>query len=454
MLTPEQRQARIGVLAPQIEKLRGYDRPTSAQSTQLATLEREDRELRAAAMLDGIRSGELSLIRGTALDYDDGPARAPWSEFRGRALDVIDATARAGLGLPSASLELATRAVESDDASDGVAAWVLAAGSAEYRSAFSKLIGDPATGAHLWTAEERAAVQRAKGYTRAMNITDNPGGGWLVPFALDPTIVLAGSGSADPMRDLARVVTVASDVWHGVSTLGVTARWAAEATQAVDGSPVLEQPAIPIFRADAFVPFSFELQGDAPNLIQELGQLFADAKSQLEATAFTSGNGTTQPKGIVTALATVPESKVATAAADTIVANDVVGLQSALGPRWQPNATFMTSLAVANAVGSLETSNGSLRFPEIAAGRLLNRPLRENSHLDAPGRTAGTGNDFVAIYGDFRNYVIADRVGSVVELIPNLFGVNGRPTGQRGLFLWWRVGADVIVPNAFRVLTA
>jgi predicted phage gp36 major capsid-like protein len=34
------------------------------------------------------------------------------------------------------------------------------------------------------------------------------------------------------------------------------------------------------------------------------------------------------------------------------------------------------------------------------------------------------------------------------------FGTNHRPTGQRGLFRWFRCGGDVVVDNAFRMLTA
>jgi hypothetical protein len=37
------------------------------------------------------------------------------------------------------------------------------------------------------------------------------------------------------------------------------------------------------------------------------------------------------------------------------------------------------------------------------------------------------------------HYVIADRIGSTLELIPILFGNNSRPTGQGGAFLWGRV---------------
>jgi predicted phage gp36 major capsid-like protein len=64
---------------------------------------------------------------------------------------------------------------------------------------------------------------------------------------------------------------------------------------------------------------------------------------------------------------------------------------------------------------------------------------------------AGQEN-YVLLYGDFSNFVIVDRFPSQVELIPNLFGANRRPTGQRGAFLWARTGSDSVVDNSFRVL--
>lgn len=51
-------------------------------------------------------------------------------------------------------------------------------------------------------------------------------------------------------------------------------------------------------------------------------------------------------------------------------------------------------------------------------------------------------------------YVVTQRVGSSVELIPHLFGANRRPTGQRGAWLWARYGADSINDAAFRMLVA
>ena len=57
-------------------------------------------------------------------------------------------------------------------------------------------------------------------------------------------------------------------------------------------------------------------------------------------------------------------------------------------------------------------------------------------------------------FGDFASgYRITDRLGLTVELIAHLFGAtNQRPTGQRGLFAYWRVGGGIVNQNAVRVL--
>ena len=64
-----------------------------------------------------------------------------------------------------------------------------------------------------------------------------------------------------------------------------------------------------------------------------------------------------------------------------------------------------------------------------------------------------TTGQLIGVYGDFNYYVIVDRVGMNVEVIPHLFDVtNNMPTGQRGLYAYWRNGAKVVDANAFRTL--
>ena len=75
------------------------------------------------------------------------------------------------------------------------------------------------------------------------------------------------------------------------------------------------------------------------------------------------------------------------------------------------------------------------------------------STLDGDYNAAVTADNYVLLYGDWQEaYVVADRIWASLEIIPHLFGPNGRPTGEWGAWLYARVGADVIVPEAGRVL--
>jgi HK97 family phage major capsid protein len=94
---------------------------------------------------------------------------------------------------------------------------------------------------------------------------------------------------------------------------------------------------------------------------------------------------------------------------------------------------------------------GELREERLP--RLLNRPVLEAEDMD--GVINAAQNNYIAIIGDFgQGYVIADRVGTTVELIPHLFGTNRRPTGQRGWYAHVRHGAAVVDAGAFRMLNA
>ena len=72
--------------------------------------------------------------------------------------------------------------------------------------------------------------------------------------------------------------------------------------------------------------------------------------------------------------------------------------------------------------------------------------------MDGTINAAVTAANYALVYGDFSNFVIVDRIGTTVELVPHLMGSNRRPTGERGLYMHRRVGSDVVNANAFRLL--
>ena len=172
--------------------------------------------------------------------------------------------------------------------------------------------------------------------------------------------------------------------------------------------------------------------------------LLRDAKDTLEAAKFITGTGTNEPFGVITGAT----NTVNAAAGQTFTSANLYALAQAPPPRYRSNGTFLADLAILNKIEQFETAAGARLF-DLNEGRLLRRPVYEASEM---ADVTTTGTKFL-LFGDFSRYVIIDRVGLSVELIPHLMGTNRRPTGERGLYAYWRNGAKVVDANAFRALS-
>jgi HK97 family phage major capsid protein len=126
-----------------------------------------------------------------------------------------------------------------------------------------------------------------------------------------------------------------------------------------------------------------------------------------------------------------------------------------LPPRYRPGATWQSEIAAINEVRSRGDDKLGNQTVNLAAGydlQWLGKPVYENSGFPAFSGTTGVAN--ILVVGDMRQaYVIFDRVGSRVELIPHLFNTsNNLPMGKRGLVYWFRTGGNVVNANAARLL--
>lgn len=426
--------------------------------------------VRASTQATERRPAALSVERGTPVNsrdsYDLDPVlnpdsvedrrfRNPWDlgemrsfgrspedvgqELRARALCAVEKMAGASDKIRSG----ATQIIEAwDDKRGTIARMCLATSSPEYMRAWSKLARGKS---HMVTPEEQQALERA------MSLTDNAGG-YLVPFQLDPTVIITSNGSINQIRQVARQVVATGDVWNGVSAGAVSWRWAAEGSEAGDNAPAFGQPSVPVYKADGFVPISIEAMDDADNVTTEVGKLLAFGKDTLEAAAFVTGSGSGQPTGIVTAL-TGTSSIVTSTTTDTFASGDVYKTDTALPGRYRPNASWLANRGIYNAVRQFDSSGGTNLWERIGADvppMLLGRRALEAEDMD--GTVTATQDNYVTVYGDFDNYVIADRIGMSIEFLPHLVGANRRPTGQRGWYAWYRVGADSVNDGAFRML--
>jgi len=406
----------------------------------------EEAEARAARVAES-RARWSSLQVGTTVATDDVPVRSlSVGEVRDRSLKRLESREHVGhLGteqVDKVDKMLRSRSRDMDGAKVGRA--LLATESDAYRSAFMKSITQTAP---AFTADEARAVDEA----RAASLTDGAGG-YGVPVLIDPTIVLTGQRSLNPLRRIARVESITTDAWKGVSSAGVTWSYDVEAAEVSDDAPTLVQPSVSVHGARGFIPYSIEISQDYPGFATEFGRLLAEGYDELQAGSFITGTGSDQPFGIVVALDANTNVEVAVTSDGVLQAADIDKVWTALPDRSKSNAVWLMNSDVDSYIALWGDAYGG-RTVDLAgrATTLRGRPIELATNMPAFTGTTGAAN--ILVVGDFRNYLIVDRVGMSVELVPHLFGTtNNRPTGQRGLFAMARHGADSINDDGFRLL--
>jgi HK97 family phage major capsid protein len=358
------------------------------------------------------------------------------ADVRARALSAIEKYSKRSdnWGLEDDGAEAATSLVEKGGKAFGteVARQMLCTGSPEYLAAFESYLNDPS-----------GMAARA-----AMSLT-SANGGYLVPFTLDPTIILTNAGSANPYRQVANMKTTTTNDWNGVTSAGVTAEWTAENTEAADASPTVGQLKITPAKADAYLFGSVEILSDS-DFGQQLPELLADAKDRIEETGFAIGTGSTQPKGIIPA--GTSQNRAGTAAAGP-AAQDVYALMAALPARFRgprANNVWAANLLTINALRNIPKFTGATESIVNDNGpvpTMLGKPFLESTSILG---TFTTGNKVLAFL-DARQFYIVDRVGMSVFYDNFVLGANRRALGSGAWYAYWRVGSDVSTATAVRV---
>ena len=418
---------------------------------KITTLDAEDDQLKA-------REDELAKIAERAATAKDAPQFVrkddPTNLLEDRAAtprqlaDAVlrSAEARIGDGPEFDSIRSMVRRHGEDTA------WtrnLLARSTPEYEKAFANLVRSRGELAMLDPSDQQLL--------RAIAVGTNTQGGFFVPTVIDPTLILTNAGTANAIRQVARVVTLtgAQNTYNPVTSAGATASWDGELVEVSDDAPAFARPSIPIYKAQTFLPYSFEAEEDIPGLMQDLQTVLADARDRLEATAHATGAGSTQPKGLFTALNADTNTQIVTTTGATIGLVDLHSFYRALPIRWRRSGVFISNPLWLGAIRQLGTAvsasfSGDLRDP--LPERLIGRPVLETD--DAPSTQTTTALDNIMAFGDPKTYAIVDKPGSMqIEFIQNVVsGTNGRPIGARALYAHWRNGADVITTNSWRLL--
>jgi HK97 family phage major capsid protein len=469
-MTPEEIRARLQAIADELRTINTTaheedDRElTDEETTRWEALESEHTTLEtdlAAAEERAARATRVaesrarwgSVIVGDTVPTDDVEVRTlSIADARSRALKRAE-TESSMFGLipeQERRLESLLRTRTADFDGDIVARRLLITESEDYRSAFVKAMASPTP---AWTTEEARAVHQFREHeSRAMAEGADTSGGFGVPVLIDPTIILTSQQSLNPMRRISRVETITTKSWKGVSSAGVSWSYDAEAAEVSDDSPTLAQPSIDTEMARGFVPWSIEVGEDYPGLAAELNRLLVEGADELEAQKFVVGSGSGEPLGIVTLLDADTNVEVVVTTDGALGAVDITKVWGQLPDRAKGNATWLMGAGTASSIAGFGDAYGT-RSVDLTGQleRLRLRPVEASSYV--PDFAGVTTAQNLLVVGDFRKFLIVERAGMNLELIPHLFGTtNNRPTGQRGYFAYKRNGSGTVDIRAFRLL--
>jgi len=370
-------------------------------------------------------------------------------DLRARALNLIEVdNRRRTFQLSDDKAQAASVRAEEDPR---IARHMLLTGGDEYREAFRSYLSDP-----FGNEQRMRAIQLG-----------NASGGYLLPYVLDPTIVLTNNASANPFRRISRVVQTTSNAWQGVNSAGVNAALVAEAATAADGAPSdFAQIQVAPKKFAAWVLATYEAADDT-NFGEQLPGLFGDAKDRIESSYFATGSGTLAPLGIEAALGTgsrVAPTTTGTAFNGTAAIPDVYNLQAALPPRFRNSAkaAWVGNLVTLNKVRALDIYGGGSFWANLTSNTpasLLGQPVYEasdfNSTMTGTSAASGTGSTTL-MFGDWNQFIIADRVGVSMLYDPMIKGTGANaqlPAGEAGWYMFWRTGSTTGTTAGFRYLT-
>jgi len=283
---------------------------------------------------------------------------------------------------------------------------------------------------------------------KAMQEDTDAEGGYFVPEQFVNQTIHDPGVPGSQLRPLCTVIRVSSKDGY-VPTMG-SATWAAIAEEAAysDQTPTTGQVAFSLEKSGGLVKVTRELLDDsAINLPALLTTVFSEAAGRFEDTGIISGNDSTQYAGIMS------DGSVAfytMAGTSSVVAADLIGTYYALEAQHRVNATWVMKSAMAALVNSIAlTAAGVHSIPSLTAAPADFILGKKNQLVDATSALGGniTATEKIAIFGNFKQYYIFDRVGFTIRRNDSLFMQND----QVGFFANRRGDGQVGLAAAFKI---
>ena len=246
---------------------------------------------------------------------------------------------------------------------------------------------------------------------RAMSTTTDSEGGYLVPTDLGAAVEVALLEFGG-VREVATVIRTETGAQIDLPTVDDSSN-----TGSIEGENdglattdvtfgVKSLNAYKVSSDLVKIPFEL-LQDSAFDLASLLGRLLGERIARNSSALYTTGTGSSQPNGVVTASA----AGVTAAGVAAITSDELIDLYHSVGRAYRRNGTWMMADSTAKYVRKLKDGdNQYLWQPGLSMGlpdTLFGAPVITNDDMAA----LATGNKTV-LFGDFSRYYIRD-VGAV-----------------------------------------
>jgi HK97 family phage major capsid protein len=289
-------------------------------------------------------------------------------------------------------------------------------------------------------------------------------GGYTVPEDFRATLIKRLMGLT-VVRGRAMNVTTVRDAVEWPKLEGGNARYTsavrvtwvdeipASATTA-QTNPTFGMLRVPVHTVMARTDLSRNLLEDSAfNLLDVVAGLFAEAMAVDEDEQFLIGTGGGRPRGVLGKRSGAnedPDDGITarnSGNASALTADGLVDLAYGIDSQYRDGAVFVVAKNTARDIRKLKDGNGDYLWQRgLQPGQpdlLLGYPMAESEAMPAVA-----ANNHPIIHGNFRGYMIVDRVGMTVERVQDTTTVG---TNKVALFARRRLGGQVIEPWRFNV---
>lgn len=310
---------------------------------------------------------------------------------------------------------------------------------------------------------------------------DSAGGFWIPPDFRAELIKKMATMTA--IRPNANVITTGTDMvsfpkvvytTDDKYTAGTRFSWSAEnpgSNYTESTNPVSGKTNIPVHLATASIYLTRQMVEDSAfDVMGYVSGILAETFALGEEDAFINGSGAGQPQGILnhaninTASGTTDGMKIVsgsasaiawgttTAGSSTAVTKGIIAVEAALPPQYEAGAKWLANKGTYSTARGMVDSNGrplwniTEAWPTLANGMsptLLGYPILKSQFMPDIA-----GDSYPMLFGDFKSYTIADRVGLSIEVFREVLGLQDLVV----VYARKRVGGQLVRPWMLKAL--